>query len=148
MTQSAHALLSPRKVIGMKRQTKGLIGLLVAPLAVSVLAQVLSDEDPVKLMPQYFTVRFENDQVRVLEFRMGPGEREVMHSHPPGIVYYLSDATVRVTLPNGSEYETSVKKGDVYWRDFTRHASVNTGPTDAMAIAIELKEAAVESNTN
>lgn len=71
-----------------------------------------------------------------------------MHSHPPGIVYYLSDATVRVTLPNGSEYETSVKKGDVYWRDFTRHASVNTGPTDAMAIAIELKEAAVESNTN
>ena len=71
-----------------------------------------------------------------------------MHSHPPGIVYYLSDATVRVTLPNGSEYETSVKKGDVYWRDFTRHASVNIGSTDAMAIAIELKETAVESNTN
>ena len=59
----------------MKRQTKGLIGLMVALLAVSVLAQVLPDEDPVKLMPQYFTVRFENDQVRVLEFRMGPGER-------------------------------------------------------------------------
>ena len=126
----------------MKLQTQILNFVLLGKISVLAAAQVPPDEDPVNISPQYYTVRFENDRVRVLEFRLPPGEKEPMHSHPPGIVRYLSDGKFRVTLPDGSEYETSVKKGDVSWRDFTKHAAENIGTTDALAFAIELKDAA------
>lgn len=36
--------------------------------------------DPVALSPQLYSVRFENDRVRVLEYRLKPGGKEPMHS--------------------------------------------------------------------
>jgi quercetin dioxygenase-like cupin family protein len=122
--------------------------LLIGIFAVSASAQVPPDEDPVKISPQYYTVRFENDQVRVLEYHLRPGEKEAMHSHPPGIVYYLSDATFLTTLPDGTVSEGSVKKGDVQWRELTRHAAENVGTTDARAFAIELKNATSKNDKN
>ena len=38
------------------------------------------DRDPVKLSPQYYKVLLNNEQVRVLEYRLKPGERR---SHIP-----------------------------------------------------------------
>jgi len=116
--------------------TAGIAMTFVGALALS---QVPTDEDPVKISPQLYEVRFENDRVRVLEYRLKPGETEPMHSHPPGVVHYLSDATFRTTLPDGTVSDASVKKGDVGWRDFTRHAARNIGSTEAHAMAIELK---------
>ena len=114
----------------------------------SALGQVTSDEDPVTISPQYYTIRFENDQVRVLEYHLQPGEKETMHSHPAGVVHYLSDATFRTTLPDGTVSEGSVKKGDVQWRDFTRHAAENIGSTEAHAFAIELKSTTRANEVN
>jgi hypothetical protein len=37
-------------------------------------------QDPVKQSPQYYKVLLENDQVRVLEYRLKPGEKEPMHN--------------------------------------------------------------------
>jgi hypothetical protein len=128
----------------MNRRTGNMIFLLLGVIAVSASAQVPPDEDAVKLSPQYYTVVFENDQVRVLEYRLRPGEKEAMHSHPAGVVRYLSDATFLTMLPDGTESEGSVQKGDVQWRDFTRHAAKNIGSTEALAFAIELKTAAGE----
>jgi hypothetical protein len=34
-----------------------------------------SAQDPVKTSPQYYKVLLENDQVRVLEYRLKPGEK-------------------------------------------------------------------------
>ncbi len=132
----------------MNRRTPNMIYLLLGIIAVSASAQVPPDEDPVNISPQYYTVRFENDQVRVLEYRLRPGEKEAMHSHPAGVVHYLSDATFLTTLPDGTVSEGSVKKGDVQWREFTRHAAENIGTTEALAFAIELKNAAGEKDTN
>src|SRR5262245_15432997 len=95
--------------------------------------------DPVKLSPQYYAVRFENDRVRVLEYHLNPEEKEVMHTHSPGIVYVLTDSTVRTTLPDGKTSEHPGKAGEVFWRDETTHAVENVGPTEARAIAVELK---------
>lgn len=128
----------------MKRQTGNVVFLAIGVIALSASAQVPEDDDPVKISPQYYTVRFENDQVRVLDYRLRPGEKETMHSHPAGVVHYLSDATFLTILPDGTESKASVKKGDVQWRDFTRHAAENIGTTDALAFAVELKSPAVE----
>jgi hypothetical protein len=119
------------------------LGYLVLGIAIGAFAMSATGGqttmDPVKLSPQYYNVRLENDRVRVLEYHLKPGEHEVMHTHPPGVVYLLSDATLRSTLPDGTSSETSHKAGEVFWRDVTTHSLVNTGTTEAGAIAIELK---------
>ncbi|PYJ67167.1 MAG: hypothetical protein DME76_15800, partial [Verrucomicrobia bacterium] len=57
--------------------------ILIPFLAIGVTA---SAQDPVKTSPQYYKVLLENDQVRVLEYRLKPGEKEPTHSHPAGVV--------------------------------------------------------------
>jgi beta-alanine degradation protein BauB len=104
-----------------------------------VAAAVAPNMDPVKLSPQYYTVRLENDRVRVVEYHLKPGQKEVMHSHPEGIVYALADATVRTTLPDGTIAAHRSVKGDVTWRDAVTHAAENVGSTEAHYLAIELK---------
>jgi len=94
----------------------------------------------VKLSPQYYAVRLENDRVRVLEYRLKPGEKEVMHSHPASVVQFLSDATLRATLPNGTKSETTVKKGDIVWREPFSHALENIGRTELHVLLVELKK--------
>jgi hypothetical protein len=115
----------------------------VAGLVVGALATVLaaeSSQDPVKLSPQYYAVRFENDRVRVLECHLKPGQKEVMHSHPPGVVYTLADATLRISLPDGTSEDHPSTAGQVSWRDWTTHAAENVGQTEAHVLAIELKK--------
>jgi beta-alanine degradation protein BauB len=95
--------------------------------------------DPVKLMPQYFKVRLDNARVRVLEFHLKPGEREVMHSHPEGIVFPLTSATVRNISPDGSATTRTYVGGDVMWRDSVTHMGENIGNSEAHFLAVELK---------
>ena len=108
-------------------------------VAVAVVRAAQPDTDPVKQSPQLYTVRFENERLRVLEYRLEPGGKEPMHSHAPGIVYTLSDATLRMTASDGSTTESTRGAGDVAWRDFTTHAAENVGITEAHALAVELK---------
>jgi hypothetical protein len=97
--------------------------------------------DPLKLSPQYYTLKLENDRVRVLEYRLKPGEKEVMHSHPPGgFVYSMADAKTRTTLPDGKVSEGSSTAGRVTWRESTTtHALENIGTTDMHNLAVDVK---------
>lgn len=113
-------------------------GSVVAALAFAGSSRTL---DPVALSPQLYSVRFENDRVRVLEYRLKPGGREPMHSHPPGVVFALADATVRTTLPNGTAVMYPSHAGDVLWRDAVTHSAENVGTTEAHYYAVELKDA-------
>ena len=81
-----------------------------------------SEMDPVKLSPQHYTVRIDNDRVRVIEFHLPSGQKDRMHSHLPGIVYTVGDAKLRTTLPDGSVSDVTVKTGGLVWREATTHA--------------------------
>ena len=96
-------------------------------------------QDPVKLSPQYYTIRLENDRVRVMDYRLKPGEKEVMHSHPRYVACFLSGATLRSAVPNGTVSETTVKAGDVVWRDPLSHTTENIGSTELHVLVVELK---------
>jgi len=113
-------------------------GALVSALALAAARPVL---DPVALSPQLYSVRFENDRVRVLEYRLKPGGKEPMHSHPPGVVFALADARVKTTLPDGSVVAYPSHAGDVLWRDAVTHSAENVGATEAHYYAVELKDA-------
>ena len=109
-------------------------------VAAAFAASSPSAMDPVKLSPHLYSVRFENDRVRVLEYRLKPGASEPMHSHPPGIVFALADATVKTTLPDGSSSDHPSHSGDVTWRDAVTHSAENVGTSEAHYYAVELRE--------
>jgi hypothetical protein len=48
--------------------------------------------DPVKVDPKHYTVEFENDKVRVLRIKYGPGEKSVMHAHPALVAVFSPTA--------------------------------------------------------
>ena len=117
------------------------LGTLCGAAALSVAFAVTgSDLDPVKQSPQYYTVRIDNDRMRVVEYRLPPGQKEPKHSHPPGFVYSLADAKMKIeTFPDGAWTEHDYHAGDLAWRDAVTHAAENVGTTEVHAIAVELK---------
>jgi quercetin dioxygenase-like cupin family protein len=117
-----------------------LLGALLAAFAYAVSSKMVSAQDPAKLAPQNYRVLLENSQVRVIEYRLKPGEKEPMHSHPSGvIVYFFSDARIRTYFPDGKTAEESRRAGDTLWREPVTHAGENIGDTEAHALLIEPK---------
>ncbi|HET8669621.1 MAG TPA: hypothetical protein VFM05_03055 [Candidatus Saccharimonadales bacterium] len=114
-------------------------GALLTTLAFAISSRVTTAQDPVKLSPQYYKVLLENDQVRVLEYRLKPGEKEPMHSHTTGVVYIFGDAKLRTMYPDGRTEESSGGSGEARWRNPVTHAMENIGNTEAHALAVELK---------
>lgn len=99
------------------------------------------EQDAVQLSPQFYTVKLENDRVRVLEFRFKPGDKEPLHSHIPYVVYFNSSGTIRTATPGGMPVVTSVKPGDTSYRDALSHTTENIGTTEVQALIVELKSA-------
>jgi len=110
---------------------------LIPFLAIGITA---SAQDPVKTSPQYYKVLLENDHVRVLEFRLKPGEKEPQHSHPAGVVYVLGSATLKFGYPDGRTEERTATAGETIWREPVTHAVENIGKTEAHVIVIDLKK--------
>lgn len=117
-----------------------LLGTALTAIAFVVSSEVATNLDPVKISPQYYKVLLENDQVRVLEYHLKPGEKEAMHSHPAGVVYSIDGGRMKTTSPNGETHEGERKAGEVVWRDPVTHAAENIGSTEIHVLAVELKK--------
>ncbi len=115
----------------------GLAALLTEFAASDAIAQ-----DAVQTEPGSYRVILENDHVRVLEFVSRP--RTVVcgvgkHSHPPHLTVALTDARVRITLPNGKVIEASNKPGDAFWSEAETHTVENIGAGVMRSLIIEIK---------
>ncbi len=122
----------------MKAFGKTLIGISAAVLL--FVAGIIYAQDVMKVASESHTVLLENDQVRVLKVVMKPGQKAPMHSHPHNVAYYLSDAKVKITLPDGKTQEREVKAGSSSWSEATTHMAENIGTTELQEIQIELKK--------
>lgn len=96
-------------------------------------------EDAVTVAPDQYSVVENNDRVRILEFRGGPGTASKMHSHPAVVAVALSDAKVRFTFPNGQSMELELKSGMAMYQDAADHATEVLGNSESHVILIELK---------
>ena len=67
--------------------------------------------------------RLENDQVRVLESRLRPGQKEKMHSHPSCVIYVVAGGRIRNHMADGKTTEATLKTGDVIYREPVTHWS-------------------------
>lgn len=97
-------------------------------------------QDAVKVDPKHYKVEFENDKVRVLRITMEAGEKAPMHSHPEGVVIFLTDGEGKFTYSDGKTQDSKFKAGQVIWSPETTHQPENTGEKSFQVIQIEMKK--------
>lgn len=110
------------------------LSLFVMACAVPALAQ-----DPVKVDANHYKVEFENESVRVLRIKIGPGEKSIMHQHPNAVAIFQSSGKGKFTFPDGKTEERDIVAGQAIWTPATVHQPENTGTTPFEVILVELK---------
>jgi hypothetical protein len=84
-------------------------------------------------------VELEDDKVRILRIRYGPGEKYVMRGHPAMIGIFLGDASFCFTYPDGRSEHGTATAGQVMRFEALEHLGVNTSDQPFEMIALELK---------
>jgi len=111
----------------------------VAAVMLVVVTKTSMAQDAVKVAPESYKVLLENDRVRVLEYRIKPGKKAAMHSHPDNLVYFLTPEKYKFTFPDGKTIDREAKAGEVLFLEAETHAYENVGSTEAHGLLIELK---------
>ena len=103
--------------------------------------------DAVTAAPNHHAVLLENETVRVLDTRIGPGDRTPVHIHQwPSVLCILSwsdfvryDADGRV-LVDSRAFAAAAEPGTTHWSDaLGSHSVENVGNQVLHVIAVELK---------
>jgi beta-alanine degradation protein BauB len=96
--------------------------------------------DPTSTDADKYKVIFENERVRVLEYRDEPGQVTKPHEHPDSVMYTLSSFDRRLIAEDGDARDVSLDQGEVRWLDAQTHSGENTGQTPTHVLFVELKE--------
>ena len=95
--------------------------------------------DPVETNPDHYSVVFENERVRVLQYRDEPGVRTTPHEHPDSVMITLTG--FRRRLHSGDSHkDVELPSGLSAWLPAQEHAGENIGETPTHVIFVELKE--------
>ena len=94
----------------------------------------------VKADPKHYSVEFENDTIRVVRIKYGPGETSTMHSHDANCAIFLTGGEMKMELPDGSSSLAPANAtGVVNCGDAEVHLPTNVGDTNAELILVEMK---------
>lgn len=103
--------------------------------------------DALRAAPRHHRLVFENERVRVLDTRIGPGERTEVHTHRfPAVHHVISwspfvrrDADGVVTLDTRSA-STTREPGSAFWGEpLGPHTLENVGDVPLHVLSIEIK---------
>jgi beta-alanine degradation protein BauB len=100
---------------------------------------VASAQDPIHTDGDKYKAKFENEKVRVLEYRDQPGEKTHLHRHSAFVLFALGPFKRRITLPDGKVLVREFKAGDVLWSDAQTHIGENIGETPTHVMMVEMK---------
>lgn len=95
--------------------------------------------DPITIDPEYHSVMVENARIRAIRTVLEPGIKSPLHEHPHYVVVYLTELHTTMQLGDGRVVDNPRRAGEVGWRDFMRHATLNIGKQTAVEIQVELK---------
>lgn len=99
-------------------------------------------QDAIAADPRSFRVLIDNERVRVLEYRSGPGLGvcgQGMHDHPDRVTVALTPAKVRVVNAQGQTLVHDIPPGHVFFAPAETHSVENIGGADTRVLMIELK---------
>lgn len=98
----------------------------------------VDDDDAVVSNPAHYSVLWENDRVRVLQYRDEPGDRTTEHRHPDSVMVTLTAFSRRLES-GGRSADVELPAGQAVWIPAQTHAGSNTGDTPTRTIIVELK---------
>lgn len=82
---------------------------------------------------------FEDDRVRVLDYRDTRGAKTKPHRHPNSVLLTLSDFRRRLTVADDVK-EVALEAGQALWRPAEIHTGENIGTTHTHVVFVELKD--------
>lgn len=125
---------------GIARDSSKMVG---APKYTNALAQKSSDTlniDIVKTSPDQARILMENEHVRIVEYILKPGERDIWHTHPPRSSYVISGGKVKVYSESSDPKVSELKTGTSSWAGYgSKHYVENIGSTTIKIILNEIK---------
>src|SRR5512143_337635 len=86
-----------------------------------------ASRDPVVTDGDKYKVVFENERVRVLEYRDLPGQRTSPHHHPDYVLCTFSAFKRRLVLSDGREAVREFRPGEIAWGKAQSHIGENIG---------------------
>lgn len=95
--------------------------------------------DPVVIDPQYHKVLLDNQYVRAIRTVLEPGIKSPLHEHPHYVVVYITELHTTMKLGDGREVDNPRRAGEIGWRDYMKHETLNIGKQTAAEIQVELK---------
>lgn len=96
--------------------------------------------DPVVASPGLYRVLLENEYIRVVEYRIVPGERDNWHTHPAKVSYVVTPGKLRITTGDGRSFEVEEEAGTVRWLGSVGvHRGSNVGETPIKIVYVEIK---------
>jgi len=98
-----------------------------------------SAADPVAVAADHYHILLENDRVRMLDFKLGPGERVPLHAHPDYVMYALTPFKVRFTSADGRSKDFEGPAGLAIYSDALVHSDENLGDSEFHVLIFELK---------
>jgi len=98
--------------------------------------------DPTITDPDKYKVVFENDRVRVLEYRDVPGQKTSPHAHPDSVMHTVTSFERRLIGAGGDSRNVTLTQGETRWLDTQTHSGENIGSTPSHVIFVELKDSA------
>jgi quercetin dioxygenase-like cupin family protein len=102
--------------------------------------------DALDAAPQHHRLLLENDQIRVLEALIPPGERTAVHTHSWPAVQYITSFSHFIrrdaagNIIHDSRSQEPLPEGTAIWSEpLTPHSAENVGETPLRVIVVELK---------
>jgi hypothetical protein len=89
--------------------------------------------------PRHYSVVFENERVRVLEYLDQPGDRTTPHEHPDSVMHTLSSFRRRLSS-GGQHRDVEMAAGTTGWLPAQQHFGENIGDTPTHVLFVELKK--------
>lgn len=111
----------------------------IATLTLIFITKTVIAQDVIDVAPEQFKVLLENEHVRVLEFKMKPGDKQEMHTHPATVHIELTPTKVKITTPDGKAMEAEGKQGEALWVGPVKHTVENVGNNEMHGYIVELK---------
>lgn len=99
--------------------------------------------DAARVSPNRYRVLLDNQEVRVVEYVLQPGQRDEWHTHPAKVSYVVTGGTLRITQPDGTSFVSDERQGTAQWMNtLGRHYATNVGKTPVRVVLVEVKNAA------
>ena len=96
--------------------------------------------DAMEVAPDLHESLLENERIRVLKYRMKPGDRAELHSHPDGVVYHLEgNLKARSVNQDGQAQEYDLAPGMCVWTPASSHVFEGVSGEEGIGLIIELR---------